>query len=249
VRCAIALVGLLAGCDAVFPLDTRDAPPPVELATCKPEGLVLCLGFEDDLSGGVAIDQSPSHDDATVSQVAQIEAGGQRAIRVDGASSIQVSSATPVDLSGRTTASIDLWLRYDSPPAGVFAGLLDKDNQYGIELGSDGTVTCKIQLNNGTNPVEASARGLTTKKHWYHLACVKTETDVTMYLDGSQLPSASHVAGTIEPPGATLLRIGSDDLQGVPTNAFAGDLDNVRIWNRAMTLQEIADTLLDDHNR
>ncbi len=75
---------------------------------------------------------------------------------------------------------------------------------------------------------------------WYHFSFVRDDTNLTVYIDGVQIGSASYT----NPPAAGengKLRLGSTLLneQGDSTKPFNGMIDEVRIWNIARVSQDI----------
>lgn len=73
---------------------------------------------------------------------------------------------------------------------------------------------------------------------WQHIALVSSATALRLYLNGIEVVSAPPPApfnGTNLP-----MRIGASPFQG-GTTFFNGELDELRIWNKALTQQEIRD--------
>jgi hypothetical protein len=100
----------------------------------------------------------------------------------------------------------------------------------GGELFADSNKKLKVKVGNSYSV------GSTTLKtnRWYHLAYVRTESEVTLYLNGkveivasgSDAGSADKfILGTLEP--------------SLGTYSFSGTMDEVRLWNDARSQEEI----------
>ena len=77
--------------------------------------------------------------------------------------------------------------------------------------------------------------------HWSHVAWVKQGTDVTLYIDG-QLVQSDSIAGA---PAETATACDGDltfggDVADESGNPLAGDLDEVMVYDRALTADDIA---------
>jgi len=72
---------------------------------------------------------------------------------------------------------------------------------------------------------------------WHHLAAVvDANVDrVSLYLDGAVTDQATRPSDV--PPGDSTLRVGHWNMNG---RLFTGDLDDIAVWRRALTAQEVA---------
>jgi len=68
-------------------------------------------------------------------------------------------------------------------------------------------------------------------RKWYHLTVTHDEKKVTTYLDGKQVKTASHELAT----GKGDLILGQLDFR----NSLSGFVDEVRIYNRALSVEEV----------
>jgi hypothetical protein len=131
--------------------------------------------------------------------------------------------------------SISAWIRVNNIG---FYDLISKDGQ-----GNPNTRQWTLQTNNklprfGTfsNNGEFTLDGQDTlvSQKWVHLVGVYSLTDVKIFQNGVQvgsLPTTGTLAQGLEP-----LRFGGNV---VPSSYFNGSLDDIAIWNRALTPQEI----------
>ncbi|WP_125558513.1 LamG-like jellyroll fold domain-containing protein [Pseudoalteromonas rubra] len=94
--------------------------------------------------------------------------------------------------------------------------------------------------NNGKKGYEATGQKLTTGR-WYHAAVVvdwENAAKVTMYLDGKNVGSSG--LGTKRNLNNHVpLRIGAYSSTDTTTNTFKGHIDDVAIWTRALSEDEI----------
>lgn len=70
---------------------------------------------------------------------------------------------------------------------------------------------------------------------WHHVAVIYNGTEATFFIDGIEDSNAS-----VPPPAATSqhLLVGAADFEN-PTNFFGGTIDEVRIWNSALTVDQL----------
>ncbi len=86
----------------------------------------------------------------------------------------------------------------------------------------------------GASTVEAYGTAALTTGVWSHLALTFDGSNMVLYVNGVQISSQSGV-GTI-PTSASDLQIGGDTVHG---RAFEGLIDEVRVYNRALSAAEI----------
>ena len=97
-----------------------------------------------------------------------------------------------------------------------------------VASASDGTNT--VPVNGFTNVADGS---------WHHIAVVFDRTDkITIYTDGF-FDNDGNMSTVGNVDNAALLRIGSASFAGVPTQFYNGYVDEVRIWDKAITVAEI----------
>ncbi len=208
-------------------------------------GLVLALDFED-TSATAAADSSGRGNDGTVF-------GGQRVPGVrgnalalagsdDGDVGVLVPSSTSLDIGG-TELTIAFWIEIALPlPArdevvlGKLwtAGAMEPPfYQYGVELNVNSK---SLRLFTGTDASSTPPVDVTPAfGSWVHVAFVVGGGTATGYLNGGVGPSAP-MTGPITKRG-NALSIGVDAVGEQP---FVGKLDEVRIYDRALSAGEIA---------
>jgi len=83
---------------------------------------------------------------------------------------------------------------------------------------------------------------LPTTGAWHHVAGTYDGSTITLYVDGVKRVSNS-ASGPLQ-TSSTSLYIGNKPLSSYPGDRFKGIIDEVRIYNRALSNQEINDTMI-----
>jgi uncharacterized protein (TIGR02145 family) len=89
------------------------------------------------------------------------------------------------------------------------------------------------QLVNSVN----SSNYLINLNNWYHFVVINSPTSQYIYVNGSLVSSIS--GGLVICPTTNDLYFGADNFQGTLWRHFNGTIDDIGIWNRALTPQEI----------
>lgn len=158
------------------------------------------------------------------------DSGPGQALRVNGAGA---HVAVPFDRAfamGSGFFTIELWFRLDSLPTDAPAQFVSNDE---YELGVD-----KPDLGLFTGGHGAGLRGFRQVRagRWYHVAWIKGEAGMQLIVNGV-LESPTGQTSTPSGRAETDLWIGSDPSQS--TWAMHGLIDELRIWRRARSVDEI----------
>lgn len=150
-----------------------------------------------------------------------------------------ISINNQFDLANRT---FNFWFNPTSitPITGT---LIVSDNpqlQYGL------TQARVIKVNNedivqiGTGLAAGDYLGTSTNtNNWQMLTYVRTTDSVTLFLNGIFVASTSQIGSYTSNVGNTELIIGTD--RNLLYDFYEGNIDDIGIWNRALTQQEITD--------
>lgn len=111
------------------------------------------------------------------------------------------------------------------------------NNEIALGMSSFDAITC-IYMDGSANLAQASHSSTTNDGNWHHAACVRNGTTVNLYIDGQLVKTATNGSlGTITTTG---------DDQAIGTNSasngtqnFSGQIDDVRIYNYALTKNQI----------
>jgi hypothetical protein len=94
-----------------------------------------------------------------------------------------------------------------------------------------------IRTVNGGNYIDADVGGIIVG-NWYHILCKYDGSIASIYVDG-ELQNSVSLSG--------LLRVSSQHIlaganpTSPPSGFFNGAIDDIRIWNRALSASEIQD--------
>ena len=205
---------------------SNSAPPP-------PTSLVLAFGFEE-TSGNTANDTSTAKNNGTISGAVS-STGGKfgRALSFDGVNDkVDVPDAASLDLT--TGMTLEAWVKPTSN-VGWRTAILK-------ERGTNDLVYA-LYTSNGSKPrtenftsVENTAAGTAALplNAWSYLASTYDGTNLRFYLNGV-LVTTKASSGAM-PNTANPLRIGGNAIWG---EYFAGLIDEVRVYNRALSPTEI----------
>ncbi len=141
---------------------------------------------------------------------------------------VQVASATDLTLGGDHT--LEVWFKADVLSG--LQGLISKyqtSDAYGWFLRLNGT---DVEFEG----LATSGLGLQVDT-WYHLAAVNSGGSLTLYVNGA----AVALTGTTSPVyiNTDPVRLGSD----FSGSYFTGRMDEVRVWNRALSEQEVRESM------
>ena len=110
------------------------------------------------------------------------------------------------------------------------------DDRPGIRISSNGKVYyCK--WGGGTGACIASSTTI-TEETWYYISYTFDGTTHKGYINGQLVGSILNSVGTKYYPGSTI-RLGRDEKSVRYNRYFKGAMDEVKIWNRALTPSEI----------
>lgn len=187
-----------------------------------------------DESSGVIADDAQNNQDGTVNSGTWVPTGG----KIDGALDLKMSNLDYVDVGSDLlgqTFTVTAWIKGASFASGVHNVIF---SQYSEDPGRfymdvyDGN----FGIYQGDGPGVVSGSALNPDQ-WYHVAFVKDGANGTGYLDGaSDFTTAAMV--DIDTAGA-FCRIGARDFGTGPGNVFDGLVDDVRIYNTALSQGDI----------
>jgi hypothetical protein len=205
----------------------------VSNASTNPSGLVAAYGFNE-ASGVQVIDASGQGNTGTISSATRTKTG-----RFGGALSFNGTSAwvTVADAPSLELASSLTFEAWVSPTSGNgWRSVLLKET-------ADGLAYALYSANNASRPaafvhtggdVGLNGAAAVPVNAWTHLAITWDGATMRMFVNGVQVSSAA-VSGAVTTGGGAL-RIGGNSVWG---EYFKGQIDEVRIYNRALTAGEI----------
>jgi len=190
-------------------------------------GLLSYYAFEEG-SGQIAVDSSVNGNDGAINGgvVWTTGANGSNGgLEFNGADTyVDIGD---IDLTDAFT--ISAWIKLSSLGKRMIVGKTFQTYQFYVS--SAGNLV--FQRNSGTSI--SYAAGLTTDT-WYHVAVTfDTVNGMSLYLNGSLV--STNGDGSVINQNDSVTKIGATDLTA--KNFFAGVIDEVRIYNRALTSQEL----------
>ncbi len=154
-----------------------------------------------------------------------------RSIVMDGSTYVSVNGYKGI--SGNASRSIDAWIKTSSVNGEICSwGKNSAGQKWVFRVNDNGTI--RVEVNGGniygtTNVADGK---------WHHVACVFDGThvnDIKLFVDGDEESigaTANHVVNTVDEIDVRLSR-------GVNNRYFNGNMDEVRLWSRALTNAEI----------
>jgi len=138
------------------------------------------------------------------------------------------------------TLSIETWVKANNPAANQ--SLISKGAQgcyhasYGITTTTSGLV---FYITNDTITVTTPHSGTQIwDNHWHHIAGTYDGSTLTLYVDGIKVQDSLDIQLTID-YNLTSRNLIIGNYYGTCTHPYTGYLDEVMIWNRALTQSEI----------
>jgi hypothetical protein len=211
------------------PVAVTVTQPPVDTS-----GLVAGFGFEEG-TGASVDDKSSSNNDGSINGAAWSDGGKYgKALSFDGVNDrIDIPDAASLDLS--TEMTLEAWVK-PSQLAGWRTVIL-KEGGGGQVYGMYGSAWGDHpsgHVNPGTEQWTQAPASLPVNS-WSHLALTYNGTVARLYVDGAQVSQANISGGPIQ-TSTGALRIGGNAPWG---EYFHGLIDEVRIYNRALSAAEI----------
>jgi hypothetical protein len=212
-----------ASTNTTFPLTVTATPP----------SLVAAYGFNEG-AGPTVIDTSGNGNTGSISGATWTTAGKYGNALVFNGTNAVVTVANAASLQLTTGMTLEAWVYPTASPSG-WRAVIDKNvDRYYLMASSTpnnrpavgGTWTAGNQ-----NTVAPSALAVNT---WTHLAATFDGATVRLYVNGAQVRSKGQT--TALAPTTGTLQIGGNSYPG---EYFAGRIDEVRIYNRALTVGEI----------
>lgn len=224
-------------------------PDPEPPATTLINGIVSAWKL-DDVSGD-AID-SVGDNNGTVSGATQNIAGKiNTAYSFDGNDFIAADSVV-IDVAANTSGTWSAWVKpTDATPAAVqyIMGFGDTNANERISLfiNTTGVLQCFCAIAGVNQFNKATTSPAFSDGVWTHVAVTQTGSGITLYVNGVAVAQSYSVSTNItrwmsSVAGVDNFRIGCLNFNnGGNLNFFNGSIDDVNIWNRALTADEVTE--------
>ncbi|NQT37986.1 MAG: LamG domain-containing protein, partial [Planctomycetes bacterium] len=193
------------------------------------DNLVAHWTFDDNTAGNEYLDSAGSNHGTAQGTVPALATGliGAHTLELAGAGTINVGSSTDFDT---TTYTISAWLNADTTSGWRTAVGSWFGGATWMHMGNDAGTTF------GDHGGGQTSGGAVVLGQWNHVVSVRNPgVENQLWVNGVKMAQTS--VGTPQIPGANNVYIGSKD--GVPGNPWDGKIDDVGIWSRAITSDEV----------
>jgi RHS repeat-associated protein len=212
-----------------------DPAPPQAIQRPALAGLVAAYGFEE-ASGTTATDSSGNNFTGTLSGPTRVDGYFGKALQFDGVDDlVTVPDANALDLS--TGMTISAWVSRETTTGAAAIAVKERSPNpaYGL-YASNGNGKPILRYRTSQNAERISeASAVLPVQQWMHVAATFSGTSLKVYLDGVLSNSTTGQGNIVASTG--VLRIGGNS---AVSEFFKGRLDEVRIYNRALSVSEIA---------
>ena len=206
-----------------------------------PSGIIAWWPF-DETTGSIADDRIGNYPGALTNGPVPADGMVGGALRFDGIDDYVAAEDSDLWTFGNNNFSIELWANFDAPgggtighPGDIFIGHDDgpgTSNKWFFALGG-GVLNFHLNGPSTGSRFFPQAPFSPTVGAWYHLAVTRSGSLYTIYLNGS--PVASTTDTRAVPNASAALTIGQAEFLGF----MNGRLDEVSIYNRALTQEEL----------
>ena len=218
--------------------DTRVVVTPTEPSD---EALVAHYAFDGDASDSTG--QSPGTlfgDGSTF-----VPGVNGQALRLDGILSFMAIDGLVYDANGLTGATVTAWIRTADEDNRIIASF-DRNEYWRLQINGEGGGPGQIGWSVGTDmgQLDSGSSSRVDDDEWHHVAGVFDNGTATIYIDGYH--EAPVTLGSTYGSGNVrygFVGVGSEAtaFNGAQTTQFfIGDLDDVRIYQRALSAAEVA---------
>lgn len=172
-----------------------------------------------------------------------IDLSAQNALHFDGSNdAMNCGTDTSVDVGG-TSFTAEAWISADGWQNNIYEGtIVLKENNttnggWMLRAGNNGNLGCGIGagVNGSWSEINTSSLNLSLYA-WYHVATTYDGSYLRLYLNGTILDSLS-VSINVNAGSSTPLTVGYHPTYG---RHWYGAIDEVRVWDRALSSSEIA---------
>ncbi len=168
------------------------------------------------------------------------------ALLLDGTGFVLVANNDGLPLTDNPSYSVAMWVNGGpQPDYRVFSESSDTDNSPLFNIGTDNTgATGELDIFIRRNGGQGTAVGHFHSQdiafvdgEWHHIAVVDDNETITVYIDG--VPDPNQITYTREPMDTNLTTIGGILRGGGPSHMFIGAIDDVHVYDHALTPEEI----------
>ncbi|MEM6830646.1 MAG: LamG-like jellyroll fold domain-containing protein [Bacteroidota bacterium] len=137
--------------------------------------------------------------------------------------------------------TIEAWINANNWKSNVWAGSIvakdgsGPDSGFAFRCGNNGSLS--FVMSNQGSWFEVASAPVMDAKVWIHVAVVVSSGNISLLVNGNSVASGSFTGANL----TNLLDLTIGESTGFPGRVFDGQIDEVRIWSVARSLQEIRD--------
>jgi hypothetical protein len=150
----------------------------------------------------------------------------------------------PISVSGTASGTVEMWLQPTNLVASsIFQRQHDFVNTYttidiGINSnGSGGAIPGKIYFHLKNGITNLASTTILSPGQWYHIVATWNGTSASLYINGALEQTLSGAYSGLPSSGGSLT------LGGYNGTYFQGNMDDIRVWNRALSQAEIQNNM------
>ena len=121
---------------------------------------------------------------------------------------------------------------------GVGSDSSGQNLNYGIWMTSTEKVKVGFETSTGADQYVTSVNSYNDGQ-WHYAVVTNDGTNVILYVDGVQAGSKATAGASPESIGTKPVRVGANSRVTPATNFFTGEVDEVRIWNTALSASQV----------
>lgn len=155
----------------------------------------------------------------------------------------QIPQATALRQLGQGDLTAEAWFRTTAPGLNILMGNWSGSYNGIVNLQLETNNAIRLYLKNTAGVVDSLTLPTSTNNtgrdgKWHHLAGVRRDTTMLLYLDGQEMGSMSTTVGSYT-LGGSYYYLGRDS-RGASSGAFNGEIGHARLWTRALSSNEVA---------
>jgi hypothetical protein len=213
--------------------NTQTSAPVDVTVSNLPAGLKAAYGFEE-TSGSTVVDRTTGNN-GTISGATRTTSGRfGRALDFDGSNDV-VTIPHAAELNPASALTLSGWVRPLSASGSRLLAAKERGSGFGYALYTRGSLMTPMARIFTSSDQSAIGSSVLPNSAWTHLAMTWAGGTLRLYVNGTQVSSRS--VGTTAPGGTGSFRIGG---AGVASAFFRGRIDEVRMYDRALSAAEIA---------
>lgn len=165
----------------------------------------------------------------------------------DGASYLNIADHSALNLESdnysiscwiKTTRTNKMMIWQESGAKGA------KDNQTWLRIGDNSTtqfLRFATEDATGGTILSVGSAGRVSDGSWHHVVCVREGTNIKVYVDGVKISNEGNASSIKDVSNESGFKIGAQEGATSFSNYFNGQLDDLIIYKRALSAQEVLD--------